>query len=92
MCKNSLTYIIPRADSYTAAGDSTREMSLQIIILQDEMLPVLLFFLLVNLFALEMRTKIQLAFKACGLVDIIRRMGKMAHGEKFSSPEERGAD
>lgn len=63
MCKNSLTYVTTRADSYTAAGDSTREMSLQIIILQDEILPVLLFFLLVNLFALEMRTKIQLAFK-----------------------------
>lgn len=43
MCKKSLTYITPRADSYTTAGDSTREMSLQIIIIQDEILLVLQF-------------------------------------------------
>lgn len=43
MCKKSLTYITPRADSYIAAGDSTREMSLQIIIIQDGILPVLQF-------------------------------------------------
>lgn len=43
ICKKSLTYITPRADSYIAAGDSTREMSFQIITLQDEILPVLQF-------------------------------------------------
>jgi len=39
-----------------------------------------------------MRTKIQLAFKGCGLIDIARGMGKMAHREKSCSAEKRVAD